>query len=80
MRTVNVSEAQNRLYKLIDETAVSRQPVLITGKRDSAVLISEESLHATNKSLYLVPLPGMRESLREELDVPLEERTNELDW
>ena len=62
MPTVNVSEARARLYKLIDETAVSHQPVLIMGKRNSAVLVSEEEWNAINESLYLMSLPGMRES------------------
>ena len=80
MPTVNVSEARARLYKLIDETAVSHQPVLITGKRNSAVLVSEEDWNAINESLYLMSLPGMRESLREGMDSPLEECATELDW
>ena len=80
MPTVNVSEARARLYKLIDETAVSHQPVLITGKRNSAVLVSEEDWNAINESLYLMTLPGMRESLREGMDAPLEECATELDW
>ena len=71
MPTVNVSEARARLCKLIDETAVSHQPVLITGKRNSAVLVSEEDWNAINESLYLMSLPGMRESLQREWTHPL---------
>ena len=80
MPIINVSEARAKLYKLIDETAVSHQPVLITGKRNSAVLVSEEDWNAINESLYLMSLPGMRESIREGLDAPPEDCASELDW
>jgi len=42
MTTLSVSEARSNLYRLIDETAMSHQPVVITGKRHNAVLVSEE--------------------------------------
>ena len=80
MPTINASEARARLYKLIDETAVSHQPVLITGKRNSAVLVSEEDWNAISESLYLMSIPGMRESLREGMEMPLEDCGTELDW
>ena len=80
MPTISASEARARLCRLIDKTAVSHQPVLITGKRNSAVLVSEEDWNAINESLYLMSLPGMRESIREGLDAPLEDCASELDW
>lgn len=80
MPTINASEARARLYKLIDETAVSHQPVLITGKRNSAVLVSEEDWNAISESLYLMSIPGLRESLREGMEAPLEDCSTELDW
>jgi PHD/YefM family antitoxin component YafN of YafNO toxin-antitoxin module len=33
MMTLNVTEARASLYKLIDDTTVSHEPVVITGKR-----------------------------------------------
>ena len=80
MPTINASEARARLCKLIDETAVSHQPVLITGKRNSAVLVSEEDWNAISESLYLMSIPGMRKSLREGMEAPLEDCGTELDW
>ena len=80
MPTINASEARARLYKLIDETAVSHQPLLITGKRNSAVLVSEEDWNAISESLYLTSIPGMRKSLREGMEAPLEDCGTELDW
>ena len=33
MTTVNVTEARANLYKLIDDTSESHEPIVITGKR-----------------------------------------------
>lgn len=42
MMSVTASEARVNPYRLIDEAASSNQPLLISGKRNRAVLISEE--------------------------------------
>lgn len=78
--TLTASEARSNLYRLIDETAESHQPVLITGKRHSAVLVSEDDWAAMQETIYLLSIPGMRESIREGLAAPLEECSKELDW
>ena len=80
MTTVNATEARSKLYALIDEASSSHQPVTITGKRGNAVLISEEDWNAINETLYLLSVPGMRESIREGLDQNLDDCSQELDW
>ena len=80
MTTIKVSEARDKLGRLVDEAAASHQPILITGKRASAVLISEEDWRAIQETLYLFSIPGMRESIREGLQTPVEECVKELDW
>jgi prevent-host-death family protein len=40
MSTITASEARANLYRLIDEAAESHKPVLISGKRANAVLVS----------------------------------------
>ena len=77
---LNVTEARAKLYSLIDETAASHQPIFITGKRANAVLLSEEDWNAINETLYLLSVPGMRESLREGMDADLESCSQALDW
>ena len=42
MSVLTASQARTRLYRLVDETSENHEPVLITGKRANAVLISEE--------------------------------------
>lgn len=80
MRTLNASEARAKLYRLIDEAAESHEPILISGKRGSAVLISSEDWSAIQETLYLLSVPGMRESIKEGMAEPLTESAKELDW
>ncbi len=80
MATLTASEARSKLYRLIDETAASHEPVVITGKRANAVLVSEEDWRAIQETVYLLSLPGMRESIRKGLDTPVEECEKDLDW
>lgn len=80
MTTRTASEARSNLYRLIDETARSHEPVLITGKRNSAVLVSEEDWSAIQETLYLLSIPGMRESIQRGLETPIEECAEDLRW
>jgi antitoxin YefM len=80
MTTLTASEARSNLYLLIDEAASTHTPILITGKRSNAVLISEEDWRAIQETLYLLSIPGMRESIREGLNTPIEECTKDLEW
>lgn len=80
MTVLKVSEARANLYQLIDETARSHQPILITGKRHNAILLSEDDWRALQETLYLVSVPGMRESIIEGLQAPVSECSEELAW
>jgi antitoxin YefM len=80
MTVLKVSEARANLYQLIDEAAHSHQPVLITGKRNNAVLVSEDDWRAVQETLYLVSIPGMRDSILEGLQTPTSECAEELEW
>ena len=80
MTILNATEARSRLYNLIDETASSHKPIVITGKRSNAVLVSEEDWNAISETLFLLSIPGMRESIKEGLDEDLSKCSKELDW
>lgn len=80
MKTITASKARSTLYRLIEETADSSEPVQITGKRANAVLVSEEDWRAIQETMYLLSIPGMRESIREGMNTPVEECSEELDW
>jgi len=80
MSTVTATEARAKLYRLIDQAASSHEPIVITGKRANAVLISEDDWRAIQETLYLLSISGMRESIREGLETPVEECAEDLDW
>lgn len=80
MSSFTVSEARANLYRLIDDAAENHSPVLITGKRNNAILVSEEDWAAIQETLHLLSIPGMRESIRTGMEAPLDDFSKELDW
>jgi PHD/YefM family antitoxin component YafN of YafNO toxin-antitoxin module len=80
MKTINATKARSKLYKLIDDAYESSEPIQITGKRGNAILISEDNWRAIQETLYLIAIPGMRDSIVNGLNTPIEECTEELDW
>jgi len=80
MTTLTASKARSKLYRLIDETALSHQPVIICGKRAQAVLLSADDWKAIQETLYLLSIPGMRESIRKGLKTPVEKCAKDLKW
>ena len=80
MQTLTASEARANLYRLIDETAESHQPIIISGKRSSAVLIAAEDWSAIQETLHLLAVPGMRESIQAGMAEPLDDSATELEW
>lgn len=80
MPTISVTEARAKLFGLIDEAASSHEPIIIKGKRANAVLISEDDWRSIQETVYLLSIPGMRESIRDGLATPVEECSQDLDW
>ena len=80
MQTLTASEARANLYRLIDQTTESHQPIVISGKRGDAVLVSAEDWAAIQETLYLLSVPGMRESIKQGMEEPSEACSKELDW
>ena len=80
MTILNATEARSRLYSLIDEAAETHQPIVITGKRGNAVLVSEDDWNSIAETLHLLSVPGMRESIQEGMDAPIDECSKALDW
>ena len=80
MSTVNVTNARKELYKLIESVNESHEPIHITSKRGTAVLVSEDDWKAVEETLFLTSIPGMRESILAGMKEPLEDSSEELDW
>lgn len=80
MKIISISKARTKLYRLVDEALQSHKPVVISGKRGNAVLLAEEDWNSINETLYLLSVPGMRESIVDGMNADLEECSQELDW
>lgn len=64
---------------MIDSTLEQHEPIQITGKRGNAILVSEPDWRAIQETLYLVSIPGMRESIRAGMAEPIEDCSMEVD-
>ena len=82
MKTITASEARARLFRLIDEVSAEHQPMLVTGKRNNVVLISEQDWREIEETLHLLSIPGLKEDLLEGARMPVDDCVAEdkLDW
>ena len=82
MNVLTASEARANLYRLIDDSAASHVPVIIKGKRNTAVLVSGEDWASIQETLFLTSVPGMRESILQSMNAPRTDFVKEsgLDW
>jgi prevent-host-death family protein len=80
MPTLSATEARSKLYRLIDQTSLTHEPIVITSKKGNAVLLSEDDWRAIQETMYLLNIPEMRESILEGLATPVEDCKEELDW
>jgi len=80
MKSVNSTLARNNLYQLIDKTNENSEPIIITGKRGNAVLVSEDDWRSIQETLYLVSIPNMRESIIAGMKEPLSKCSDKLVW
>ncbi len=80
MTSLPVTQARSKLYQLLDEAADSHEPIQITGKRSNAILISEDDWRSIQETLYLLSIPGMRDSIRRGLAEPLDKASTKPGW
>lgn len=82
MTRIPTAEAGRQLQRLVSQVAESHQPIHITGTDAKAVLIAEDDWRAVQETLFLLSVPGMRESVIDGLRTPVEECARELalDW
>jgi len=78
MKTLPATKARANLYSLIDESA--HEPIQITTKRESAILVSLHDWNAIQETLFLLSGPKMRESIRIGLATPINKCATSLKW
>lgn len=80
MKTLSTTEARKQIYKLVEYANETHLPVQITGKKSNAVLVGEDDWRSIQETLYLMSIPGMRESIIEGMKTPISETSSDLDW
>jgi len=80
MKSLTTTDARKNIYKLVEQAHETHEPIQITGKKNNAILISEEDWREIQETLYLTSIPGMRESILEGMKTPLSDTSKNLDW
>lgn len=78
--TINATQARKEIYGLIEKVQTEHNPILITGKKNNAVLVSEEDWKAILETLYLSSIKGMRESILKGMKTDLSNCSDSLEW
>ena len=79
-KVMTVSQARTNIYKIMDETSQTHQPIMITGKRNNVVMISEEDWNAIEETLYLNSIHGMADSIKEAMEASDSEFSEDIEW
>jgi antitoxin YefM len=80
MVTLTENIASKKLKKLLSDVSETHRPIKIKGKKKNAVLVSEDDWKAIKETLYLLSIPGMRESIVEGLNTPADKCSDKLKW
>ena len=80
MTTLTATEARKKLYTLLDDVTDSHEAIQIAGKRNSAVLVSEDDWRAIQETLHLTSIQGMKESIIAGLRTPVKKCAKGLNW
>ena len=79
-KVMTVSQVRADIYNIMDETALTHEPILITGKRTNAVMLSQEDWNAIQETLYLSSIPNMVSSIKESMNAPDSEFSEDIEW
>ena len=79
-KVMTVSQVRADIYNVMDETAETHEPVLITGKRNNVVMLSQEDWNAIEETLYLNSIPNMTQSIVEAKLQGDSEFSEDIEW
>jgi len=79
-KVMSVSQVRADIYNVMDETAQTHEPILITGKRNNVVMLSQEDWNAIEETLYLNSISGMTTSIQDSMNAPDSEFSETIEW
>jgi antitoxin YefM len=77
MTVLNTVDAIKDLNRLLVAASEAHKPILIHGENASGVLVAEEDWMAIRETINLLSIPGVYESIREGMNTPLSECSEE---
>jgi prevent-host-death family protein len=80
MEIYTTSQAKDHLFEIMEHTQESCNPIYIVGKNNQAVLISAKDYKAMIETLHIMSIPGLKKSILNSSNAPLEEFVSEIDW
>jgi antitoxin YefM len=80
VKSLTVTDLRKNIYKVVEETSQTHEPVHVYGKNGNAVLIGEEDWRAIQETLHLHSIPGMAKSIIDGMNASLEDTSEKLDW
>jgi len=81
LKTINITQARQDLFNIVEDTINHSVPVQIQTKHGAVVLVSKEDWNAMQETLYLRSIFGFKESLDEiEKDTDGWISKDDIDW
>lgn len=80
MKRITSEQAQSNLERVIEEATATHEPVGIDGAHAQGVLVALADWNAIQETLYLLSIPGMRESILDGASEPFDSCSEGLDW
>ena len=80
MPVLNVNAAKKNLDIILEEVQNTYEPLIIAGEKYSAVLVSEEVWRSIEETLYLMSIPGMRDSIIAGMKEKIEDCSPTIEW
>jgi PHD/YefM family antitoxin component YafN of YafNO toxin-antitoxin module len=79
MTEMNATKARNNWFKMIDNCLKFNEQIKINTKKGNLILLKEEELEGWKATIELCAIAGMKESLIEGLNTPIDECIKESD-
>ena len=82
MTRTNVTNFRNDIFRMMEQVIRYNDPIGVTTKDGSCVVMSEEEYNGIMETLYLYSVPGLAEEIIEARNTPIEERipASEVEW
>lgn len=80
MKSISAAKLKNNFYDVLEELSLEDKPIKITGKKNNAILITEDHWNSLQETMCLLSIPGMKESILEAKNEPIENWSSKLPW